>query len=139
MLFWTAVINGVVAVPIMVAMMLVVDERQGRAQARAAALDQILGWLATAADGGRGRAADLVELRREVRSERPQVSTMPSVEPDAPRIAAAVRQRQILLRAHLDQARGGALELVRLIALGGEIERVRARPAADATSFTALS
>ena len=63
----------------------------------------------------------------------------PSVEPDAPRIVVAVRQREIFLRAHLDQARGGALELVRLVAVGREIERGRLRGSAEATSFTALS
>jgi Mn2+/Fe2+ NRAMP family transporter len=47
MLFWTAVINGIVAVPIMVAMMVVISGGDG---ARKFALPQwlkILGWLAT--------------------------------------------------------------------------------------------
>ena len=39
-------------------------------------------------------------------------------------MAMTVRQRQIGLRAHLDQARGGALELVRLEAVAGAVERV---------------
>ena len=49
MLFWTAVINGVVAVPIMVAMMLVVIEQAS--ERRSIALPRwllILGWLAAA-------------------------------------------------------------------------------------------
>ena len=47
MLFWTAVINGVVAVPIMIAMMLVIS---GRTAIRALSLPRwlkFLGWLAT--------------------------------------------------------------------------------------------
>jgi NRAMP (natural resistance-associated macrophage protein)-like metal ion transporter len=47
MLFWTAVINGVVAVPIMAATMHVVSSRRGR---RAFAIPQwlrVLGWMAT--------------------------------------------------------------------------------------------
>ena len=40
MLFWSAVINGIVAVPIMVAMMWIVTRGAHRARARAAALDQ---------------------------------------------------------------------------------------------------
>ena len=48
MLFWTAVINGIVAVPIMAATMLVVSSRR---EARLVALPRwlmILGWLAAA-------------------------------------------------------------------------------------------
>ena len=48
MLFWTAVINGIVAVPIMLATMLVVSSKR---EARRVALPRwllILGWLATA-------------------------------------------------------------------------------------------
>ncbi len=48
MLFWTAVINGVVAVPIMVAMMLVVT---GGKDPRSVSLPRwltVLGWLAAA-------------------------------------------------------------------------------------------
>jgi len=48
MLFWTAVINGVVAVPIMLAMMLVIS---GEQLSRSLALPRwlkVLGWLATA-------------------------------------------------------------------------------------------
>jgi NRAMP (natural resistance-associated macrophage protein)-like metal ion transporter len=48
MLFWTAVINGIVAVPIMLATMLVVSSKR---EARLVALPRwllILGWLATA-------------------------------------------------------------------------------------------
>jgi hypothetical protein len=49
-----------------------------------------------------------------------------------------VRQRQVFVRAHLEQARGRALELVRLVAVGREIERSRLGRG-EATSFTALS
>ena len=52
MLFWTAVINGVVAVPIMIAMMLVIS---GRTAIRALSLPRwlkFLGWLATALMAG---------------------------------------------------------------------------------------
>ena len=52
MLFWTAVINGVVAVPIMMAMMLVIS---GRTAIRALSLPRwlkFLGWLATALMAG---------------------------------------------------------------------------------------
>ena len=46
MLFWAAVLNGVVSVPIMAAMMLTVSGKS--AAACAAALAVRLGWLATA-------------------------------------------------------------------------------------------
>ena len=36
-----------------------------------------------------------------------------------------MRQRQIGHRSHLDQSRGCALELLRLVAFGGVIERIR--------------
>ena len=49
----------------------------------------------------------------------------PSSTRVAREVAAAVRQRQIGLRAHLDQARGRALELLRLETVVGAIERVR--------------
>ena len=52
MLFWTAVINGIVAVPIMLAMMLVIS---GRTAIRALSLPRwlkFLGWLATALMAG---------------------------------------------------------------------------------------
>ena len=52
MLFWTAVINGIVAVPIMAAMMLVIS---GRTAIRALSLPRwlkFLGWLATALMAG---------------------------------------------------------------------------------------
>ena len=42
-------------------------------------------------------------------------------------MGGAVRPRQISLRAHLDQARGGALELLRLITFVAAIERVGLR------------
>jgi Mn2+/Fe2+ NRAMP family transporter len=46
MLFWTAVINGVVAVPIMVAMMLVVSRTTGKGAISLPRWVKILGWLA---------------------------------------------------------------------------------------------
>ena len=46
MLFWTAVINGIVAVPIMVAMMLVVSRAKGKAAISLPRWVKILGWLA---------------------------------------------------------------------------------------------
>jgi NRAMP (natural resistance-associated macrophage protein)-like metal ion transporter len=45
MLFWTAVINGVVAVPIMIAMMLVVTNRREAARVALPAWIKLLGWL----------------------------------------------------------------------------------------------
>lgn len=46
MLFWTAVINGVVSVPIMVAMMLVVSPTKGKGAISLPRWVKILGWLA---------------------------------------------------------------------------------------------
>lgn len=46
MLFWTAVINGVVAVPIMIAMMLVVSSGKGQASLSLPRWLKLLGWLA---------------------------------------------------------------------------------------------
>ena len=46
MLFWTAVINGIVALPIMVAMMLVVSRAKGKAAISLPRWVKILGWLA---------------------------------------------------------------------------------------------
>jgi Mn2+/Fe2+ NRAMP family transporter len=46
MLFWTAVINGLVAVPIMIAMMLVVTSRKGQALLSLPRWLKLLGWLA---------------------------------------------------------------------------------------------
>ena len=46
MLFWTAVINGVVAVPVMVAMMLVVSRTTGKGAISLPRRVKILGWLA---------------------------------------------------------------------------------------------
>ena len=51
------------------------------------------------------------------------VSTIPSFKRRA-RVAAAVRQRQIGFRAHLDQPRRRALELLRLVAFVGEIKLI---------------
>ena len=48
MLFWTAVINGVVAVPIMVATMLVVSGRKGLRSFNLPQWIKLLGWLAAA-------------------------------------------------------------------------------------------
>jgi NRAMP (natural resistance-associated macrophage protein)-like metal ion transporter len=51
MLFWTAVINGVVAVPIMVAMMLVVSGTKGIRSLLLPRWLKVLGWLAAALMG----------------------------------------------------------------------------------------
>jgi Mn2+/Fe2+ NRAMP family transporter len=49
-LFWAAVINGVVAVPIMVVMMLMFQNRKVMGQfARGSPGLKVLGWIATAA------------------------------------------------------------------------------------------
>ena len=48
MLFWTAVVNGVVAVPLMVAMMLVVGSRTIMGAFAASRPLMIFGWAATA-------------------------------------------------------------------------------------------
>jgi Mn2+/Fe2+ NRAMP family transporter len=48
MLFWTAVINGVVAVPIMIATMLVVSSKRETHRVALPRWILILGWLATA-------------------------------------------------------------------------------------------
>jgi Mn2+/Fe2+ NRAMP family transporter len=45
MLFWTAVINGIVAVPIMIAMMLVVTNKREAARVSLPRWIKILGWL----------------------------------------------------------------------------------------------
>src|SRR5438270_4333784 len=47
MLFWSAVINGIVAVPIMVAMMLVISSKSGLQSLSLPRWLRILGWLAT--------------------------------------------------------------------------------------------
>jgi Mn2+/Fe2+ NRAMP family transporter len=51
MLFWTAVINGVAAVPIMAAMMWIVSSRKGGVTITLPRWIKILGWLATALMG----------------------------------------------------------------------------------------
>jgi Mn2+/Fe2+ NRAMP family transporter len=48
MLFWTAVINGVVAVPIMLARMLVISGRRGRRLFALPRWLKALGWIAAA-------------------------------------------------------------------------------------------
>jgi Mn2+/Fe2+ NRAMP family transporter len=48
LLFWSAVINGVVAVPIMIAVMLVVSKVRGRGLFALPAWLVVLGWLASA-------------------------------------------------------------------------------------------
>jgi Mn2+/Fe2+ NRAMP family transporter len=48
MLFWTAVINGIVAVPIMVAMMWVVSSPKGGIAITLPHWIKVLGWLAAA-------------------------------------------------------------------------------------------
>ena len=47
MLFWTAVINGVVAVPIMAVMMIVITPRAGYRTLALPAWLRLLGWLGT--------------------------------------------------------------------------------------------
>ena len=47
-LFWSAVINGVIAVPMMVVMMLVVSRPSGMGRFRATPLLRVFGWAATA-------------------------------------------------------------------------------------------
>ncbi|MGA8323769.1 MAG: divalent metal cation transporter, partial [Xanthobacteraceae bacterium] len=48
MLFWSAVVNGIVAVPLMIAMMLVVGSRKVMGKFAASRLLMIFGWSATA-------------------------------------------------------------------------------------------
>ena len=48
MLFWTAVINGIVAVPIMLAMMLITSSKKGVESFALPAWIKVLGWLGTA-------------------------------------------------------------------------------------------
>jgi len=52
MLFWTAVINGVVAVPIMLAMMVVVTSERGRKVFALPGWLRLLGWMATSLMAG---------------------------------------------------------------------------------------
>lgn len=52
MLFWTAVINGVVAVPIMLAMMLIISSERGLQSLALPGWLRILGWLASALMAG---------------------------------------------------------------------------------------
>jgi Mn2+/Fe2+ NRAMP family transporter len=46
LLFWTAVVNGIVAVPIMLAMMLLVSMREGRRRFQISLSVRALGWMA---------------------------------------------------------------------------------------------
>ena len=64
-----------------------------------------------------------------------QVSTMPPLSPLSAAAPRAVRQREIGLRAHLDQARGRALEFLRLVAVGrpGRARPARLRPTRSAS------
>ena len=48
MLFWTAVINGIVAVPIIIAVMLIVSNRRGRIMFPLPSWLVVLGWMAAA-------------------------------------------------------------------------------------------
>ena len=48
MLFWSAVINGIVAVPVMAMMMLLVSRRSVMGEVRAHGLLKVAGWSATA-------------------------------------------------------------------------------------------
>ncbi len=48
MLFWSAVINGIVAVPIIIAVMLIVSSRRGRVMFSLPSWLVVLGWMAAA-------------------------------------------------------------------------------------------
>ena len=61
MLFWTAVINGIVAVPIMFATMVVVASKSEKRRIALPNWLLLLGWLAAALMAARGGIADLVE------------------------------------------------------------------------------
>ena len=61
MLFWTAVINGIVAVPIMVAMMLVVSRAKGKGATSLPRWVKLLGWVAA---GLMALAVALLAIRR---------------------------------------------------------------------------
>lgn len=52
LLFWSAVINGVVAAPIMAVLMVIVSRRKSMGEFKAALWLRILGWTATAVMGG---------------------------------------------------------------------------------------
>ena len=52
-LVWSAVINGVIVVPIMVAMMIVASRPEQMGKFVATRSQRIFGWLTTADDGGR--------------------------------------------------------------------------------------
>jgi Mn2+/Fe2+ NRAMP family transporter len=47
-LFWSAVINGVVAVPVMVMMMLITSNRKIMRKFVVTGIRRVIGWLATA-------------------------------------------------------------------------------------------
>jgi len=51
MLFWSAVVNGIVAVPLMAAMMLVAGDRRIMGAFAASRMQMIFGWAATALMG----------------------------------------------------------------------------------------
>ena len=72
-------------------------------------------------------------------SRRHQVSTILSDQSRPCALARTVRQAEIGLRTHLDQARGGALEFVRLVAFGSESKVRSGCACAEASSFTAWS
>src|SRR6266446_8215064 len=69
----------------------------------------------------------LVSLRSRPGMTTPTPSRFhqPRARPACDRILVAMRQRQIGFRTHLDQPRRGSLELIRLIAVGGDIQRQR--------------
>ena len=62
MFFWTAVINGIVAVPIMMAMMLVVSGHEGEKNYKFAAMGQVTRMAGGGADGTCSRTACMVKL-----------------------------------------------------------------------------
>jgi Mn2+/Fe2+ NRAMP family transporter len=72
-LFWSAVINGVVAVPVMVMMMLITSNKTIMRKFTVSGVRRIVGWLATAIMGAAAigmvaeyiaKLGDLVSLRK---------------------------------------------------------------------------
>ena len=118
MLFWSAVVNGIVAVPLMVAMMLVVANRKIMGKFAASRALMIGGWAATAL------MAVVVAAMLITSGRRASGLHDPGRRARLCRVRGAMRPRQIGLRAHFDQARRGALEFLRLEAFIRPIERV---------------
>ena len=90
MLFWSAVVNGVVAVPLMIAMMIVVANRRIMGKFAASSSLMILGWGGTALMAAAVAimlATSIGARARSVAATAPlrgsQVSMMPAEEPEA--------------------------------------------------------